>query len=126
MPGSTHTVEAFVSVVVLNHNGASVISRCIECLLTQSYTNFEIIVVDNNSTDGSLSILQNYLKAGRIMLVRSDRNDGVPGGRNLGLSHARGEIIAFIDNDGYARGDWLAEGVRTLLSDTQLGAVAPL
>ena len=126
VPESTHTGEAFVSVVVLNYNGASVISRCIECLLTQSYTNFEIIVVDNNSTDSSLSILQNYLKAGRIMLVRSDRNHGVPGGRNLGLSHARGEIIAFIDNDGYARGDWLAEGVRTLLSDTQLGAVAPL
>jgi GT2 family glycosyltransferase len=126
MPGSTHTVEAFVSVVVLNHNGASVISRCIECLLTQSYTNFEIIVVDNNSTDSSLSILQNYFNAGRIMLVRSNRNYGVPGGRNLGLSHARGEIVAFIDNDGYARDNWLTEGVKTLLSDPRLGAVAPL
>lgn len=126
MPRSTHTVEDFVSVIVLNHNGATVISRCIDCLLTQSYTNFEIIVVDNNSTDSSLSILQNYLKAGRIILVRSDRNEGVPGGRNLGLSHARGQIVAFIDNDGYARGNWLTEGLRTLLSDPQLGAVAPL
>jgi GT2 family glycosyltransferase len=118
--------QPLVSVIVLNYNGESIIERCLDALLAQSYANYEIIVVDNNSTDRSLSILQGYLKTGRVTLVRSARNRGVPGGRNLGLLHAEGTIVAFIDNDGYARPDWLTEGINTLLSGPQVGAVAPL
>lgn len=115
-----------VSVIVLNYNGESIIRRCIDSLLAQSYTNFEIIVVDNNSTDRSLSIISGYLKTGRITLVRSSRNLGVPGGRNLGLLRAEGAVVAFIDNDGFAHRDWLAEGLKTLLAEQRIGAIAPL
>jgi len=113
-----------VSVIVLNLNGERIIQRCLDHLLVQTYPNFEIIVVDNGSTDGSLAILENYLKTGNVSVIKSTRNVGCPGGRNLGLRYARGEIIAFIDNDGYAESHWLDEVARTLDQDQQIGAVA--
>ncbi len=114
-----------MSVIVLNYNGGAIIERCLEHLLAQSYPNFEIIVVDNNSTDASPAILQRYASRG-VRVVNSPVNLGVPGGRNLGLDQARGEIIAFIDNDGYANPDWLAAAVHTLESDESIGAVASI
>jgi GT2 family glycosyltransferase len=114
-----------VSVIVLNMNGESIIGRCLDHLLAQSYPNIEIIVVDNGSSDGSLAILQTYLATGKVTVVRNERNLGVPGGRNQGLLYARGTVVAFIDNDGYAAPDWLEECLRTLGTDPQIGAVAP-
>ena len=127
-PAIPHLAETkpLVSVIVLNYNGESIIWRCIDSLLEQTYRDMEIIVVDNDSTDRSLSRIAEYLKTGHITLIRSAWNRGVPGGRNLGLLHAEGTIVAFIDNDGYAHRDWLTEGVKTLLADKQIGAVAPL
>lgn len=115
-----------VSVIVLNLNGRSVLGRCLDRLLAQRYPNFEIIVVDNASSDGSLALLEPHLATGRLTVVRSPYNRGCPGGRNLGLEYARGEVVAFIDNDGYAHPDWLAETVRVLLDRPEVGAVAPL
>jgi GT2 family glycosyltransferase len=114
-----------VTVVVLNYNGAAVIERCLDHLLVQTYPSFEIVVVDNNSTDGSAALLERYAARG-VRLVHSPVNAGVPGGRNLGLDHARGEIIAFIDNDGYADRNWLAAAVATLESDQSIGAAASM
>lgn len=114
------------SIIVLNFNGERIIEKCLSHLLNQTYPNFEIIIVDNNSTDNSLAILQKYLPSQKISLIRSKKNLGVPGGRNMGVLHARGEIVAFIDNDGYAHPDWLEEAVRTIESDEQIGAVASL
>jgi len=114
----------FVSIIVLNFNGEKVIGKCLDALLNQTYPNFEIIIVDNNSYDRSLEIISDYLEIGNISVVKSKKNLGVAGGRNLGLLYAKGEIIAFIDNDGYAHKNWLAEAVKTLESDEKIGAVA--
>jgi GT2 family glycosyltransferase len=113
-----------VSVIVLNHNGEKIIAKCLEHLLAQTFDDFEIVVVDNNSADGSLPILERYLVSGRLSIVRARRNLGVAGGRNLGVRHAQGAIIAFIDNDGYAHPRWLAEVVKTIDSDPRIGVVA--
>jgi GT2 family glycosyltransferase len=111
------------SVIVLNYNGEAVLARCLDSLLAQTYPNFEIVVVDNNSNDASLALLEDYAARG-VRVIRSPENSGVPGGRNLGLVHARGEIIAFIDNDGYADNNWLAAAVHALESDPKIGGVA--
>ncbi len=113
-----------VSVIVLNLNGEKIIGRCIDHLLAQTFDDFEIVVVDNNSVDGSLAALERYLGSGRLSIVRAKRNLGVAGGRNLGVRHAQGAIIAFIDNDGYAHPRWLTEVVKTLDSDPRIGVVA--
>lgn len=121
--GETST-QPFVSIIVLNLNGDKVINQCLDCLLNQTYTHYEIIVVDNGSTDKSIAILESYLSTNKMSVVRSQTNRGCAGGRNLGLTCANGELIAFIDNDGYADARWLEEGVRTLISDQTIGAVA--
>ena len=115
----------FVSVIVLNFNGESVLARCLDCLLGQDYPNYEIIVVDNASSDESMAILESYLPSDKLTVIRSETNRGVPGGRNLGVLHARGEIVAFIDNDGYARADWL-HGLVRAFADESVGAAASL
>src|SRR5262249_17516398 len=115
-----------VSVIVLNLDGEKIISRCLDHLLAQTYPNLEIIVVDNGSSDGSLALLRSYLATGKVSIVRNARNLGVRGGRNQGLRYARGEVVAFIDNDGYAAPTWLEEAVRRLYAAPDIGAVAPV
>jgi GT2 family glycosyltransferase len=115
-----------VSVIVLNFNGEKIIAKCLDHLLAQSYRDFEIVVVDNASADNSVAIAGRYFASGRLSIIRAGRNLGVAGGRNLGMRHSEGRIFAFIDNDGYADRDWLAEAVRVLDSGPEIGAVAPM
>ncbi len=122
----TEKAAPAVSVIVLNYNGAAIVGRCLDHLLAQTFDDFEILVVDNDSRDGSLAVLERYLGSGRLSVIRSQRNLGVAGGRNLGVKHAQGTIIAFIDNDGYADKDWLAEAVKMMESDRRIGVVAPV
>lgn len=85
-----------VSVVMPNFNGASFIRESIESVLSQTYGNLELIVVDDGSADNSLEILQNYHK--RITLI-SITNNGASAARNEGIKEANGIYLAFIDSD---------------------------
>ncbi len=125
-PDARPVQEPLVSVIVLNLNGEAIIAKCLEHLLAQTYPHLEILVVDNGSKDRSLEILKVYEGRKDVSVVRSKRNLGVAGGRNLGLRCARGDIIAFMDNDGYPDRDWLKEAVGTLMSKENIGAVASL
>ena len=118
------SVQPRVSVIVLNHNGERIIAKCLDHLLAQTFEDFEIMVVDNNSTDASLAIIEPYLGTGRLSIVRASRNLGVAGGRNLGMRHVQGSIIAFIDNDGFADPGWLAAAVKAIESDPRIGVAA--
>ncbi len=113
-----------VSIIVLNYNGAAIIERCLAHVQSQTYRRTEVIVVDNASTDGSLALLEGMAAANQVTLVRSPTNVGCPDGRNLGLRAAAGEVVAFMDNDGYASPTWLAEAVAMLGSSDAFGAVA--
>jgi GT2 family glycosyltransferase len=113
-----------VSIIALNFNGAAIIERCLAHLQAQTYRRTELIVVDNASTDGSLAVLERMAAADQLTLVRSPTNVGCADGRNLGLGVAAGEVVAFMDNDGYASPTWLAEAVGMLASDKAFGAVA--
>ncbi len=118
--------QIIVSVIVLNYQGKLVLPRCIDCLLRQTHDNYEIIIVDNASTDNSKDSLSRFLSHPSIRWVQSDRNLGVAGGRNLGVSLASGEVVAFIDNDGYAGPEWLEKGLVSLFRDKSIGAVGSL
>jgi GT2 family glycosyltransferase len=115
-----------VSVIVLNYNGAAIIGRCLDHLLAQTYPNVQLIAVDNASRDDSPAILDRYAADDGVTVVRSDANLGCAGGRNLGLAAAQGDIVAFMDNDGYASPTWLAEAVGLLAGNASIGAVAAL
>ena len=98
-----------VSVVVCAHNATSTIEECLRSLSRLKYPNYEVIVVDDGSTDGTGPISANY----GARLIRIERG-GLSRARNEGIKAARGSIVAFIDADAYADPDWLTFAVATL------------
>jgi GT2 family glycosyltransferase len=124
-PTAAGTPAPLVSVIVVCWNSAEVLGGCLERLLAQDYANYEIIVVDDGSHDDTLAIAEGYASPeGSLRIVRSPRNRGCPAARNLGLEHARGEIVAFIDADGFAAASWLRELVAAFDEDERVGAAA--
>lgn len=95
--------EVAVSVIVPVYNSLSTINRCVFSLVSQTLSNIEIILVDDCSTDETLSILEEWKKQcpERITVYSTDRNRGAGGARNLGVEKARGCYIGFVDSDDY-------------------------
>jgi GT2 family glycosyltransferase len=122
--GATGSDGPLVSVIVVCWNAAAVLGRCLDHLLAQDYANRELIVVDDGSEDATPQIARAASERGELTLLASRRNRGCPGARNLGLGRARGEIVAFIDADGFATPDWLSEIVRAFDADPAIGGVA--
>ncbi len=92
------TTSNLISVVMPCYNAEIYIRNAIDCVLNQTYTNIELIVIDDGSTDDSKTILNNYHD--RITILEQS-NQGPYPARNLGLQHAQGKFIAFLDAD-----DW--------------------
>lgn len=91
-----------VSIIVPVYNAEAYLPNCIESLLAQTYSNFEIILINDGSTDNSLSISESYADKDSRVKVRSIKNSGVSIARNLGIDIATGEYITFVDSD-----DWV-------------------
>ena len=92
--------EKLISVVIPNYNGERFIERTLRSVLEQTYPHFEIIVVDDASTDASPSIVQAFCeKDSRIRLIRLEKNGGVSNARNTGIREAKGAYIALLDSD---------------------------
>lgn len=101
------TKRTKISVIMLTYNRETFVSRAIESILRQTEPDFEFIIVDNGSTDGSGRIAEEYaLKDNRIQVIHRKRGN-IGAGRNAGLNVARGEYIAFIDDDDWAEPDFL-------------------
>lgn len=96
-----------ISVIMLTYNREALVSRAIESILAQTYRDFEFIIVDNGSTDKSGQIADTYAKKdARVRVIHRERGN-IGSGRNTGLDAARGEYIAFIDDDDWAEADFL-------------------
>jgi len=96
--------KSFVSVIVPTYNRADLISETIESILNQTYKNFELIIVDDGSTDNTEKVIRKF-KDNRIKYIKTDYS-GVPARpRNIGIKKAKGEYIAFLDSDDM----WLPE-----------------
>ena len=91
-----------LSIIMPVFNTEKYLTQCIESILNQQYKNFELICVDDASTDNSEKIIKNYKKKDkRIKLITNKSNQGQSTCRNIGLSAAKGEYIGFIDSDDY-------------------------
>lgn len=115
--------QALVSVIVVNWNGMKTIRRCIDSLLAQDYPNLEIIIVDNNSTDGSQDKVI-ALYGAKVRMVENSKNEGFAGGNNSGIRIARGEYIALLNNDAYASPGWVSALVAAMEKDSGTGMCA--
>lgn len=95
-------MSKLVSVIIPNYNKENYIRECIESVLGQTYTNLEIIVVDDCSTDHSVEILNEYGSLKKIIkLILLSKNRGVSHARNVGLHAATGQYITFLDSDDF-------------------------
>lgn len=95
----------FFSVIIPTYNRASIVTRAINSVLSQTFDNFEIIVVDDGSTDATKGIVLS-LKDTRIRYIYQE-NRGVCAARNNGTSNAQGEYFVFLDSDDYTLPNWL-------------------
>lgn len=89
-----------ISVIVPIYNVAPYLRECLDSILFQTYSNLEIILVNDGSTDKSEDIAKEYLKDPRVCLI-SQKNGGLSQARNVGMRQAKGDFIAFVDSDDY-------------------------
>ena len=102
-----------ISIVIPLYNKKELIVKTVQSILNQTYHNFEIIIVDDGSTDGSADEVKT-IKDSRIRLI-SQKNSGVASARNRGIKESQGDFVAFIDADDL----WSPDYLYTLISLTQ-------
>lgn len=113
-----------VTTVVLCFNGLEITRQCLKSLSAQKYTEQEIIVIDNGSTEDDCGVLEQEFQ--QIRLIRLDRNLGFAGGCNRGITEARGKYVALLNNDAVATPEWLESLVKAAESDDGIGGVASI
>lgn len=94
-----------VSILIVNWNGCHHLAECLDSLAAQSFRDFEVILVDNGSTDGSVDFVRKHYPW--VTLLPLDRNTGFAAGNNAGLARATGEYIVTLNNDCVADPEWL-------------------
>ncbi|MBS3909393.1 MAG: glycosyltransferase family 2 protein [Actinobacteria bacterium] len=97
-------MERLISVIIPNYNGGATIRKCLEAIFASDFERFEVVVVDDCSTDASVDIIEEF----PCELVRLERRSGAAAARNAGARRAKGEALFFIDADCVAHRDTLA------------------
>jgi GT2 family glycosyltransferase len=109
-----------ISVVVCTHNGSATIADCLDALSRLDYPDYEVIVVDDGSADGTASIAAEF----DVRLI-STENEGLSSARNTGLQAATGQIIAFTDDDASPDRDWLRYLAHSFATSHHMGVGGP-
>ncbi len=108
------------SVIVLSWNGMEYLADCLDAVLAQEYPDFEVIVVDNGSSDGSADFVERQYPS--VRLIRNERNLGFAAGNNIGLLAATGDVLVLLNQDTVVEPGWL-ETLVTALEDPTIGMV---
>ena len=87
-----------ISIVVPMYNSSYFVKNCIESVLKQDFTNYELLLIDDHSTDETMEICKNYIKDKRIKLLCNE-GKGVSSARNRGIMKSTGSYITFVDSD---------------------------
>ena len=116
-----------VFIVVLNYNGKAVIKKCLTSLFKLDYPNFEVVVVDNNSTDGSLEIAKGCFS--RANFIKNAENLGYAAGNNIGVRFSlerMADYVLLLNNDTEVENDFLAKLVEVAESEEKIGIISPV
>ena len=107
-----------ISVIIANYNGKSLLEKCLESLFKVNYDNFEIILVDNNSTDKSVDFIRKNYPS--VILIKLDSNKGFAEPNNIGAKIAKGEHLLFLNNDTIVTPNFISELVKVMENDTKI------
>jgi GT2 family glycosyltransferase len=112
-----------VSVIIVNWNGKDYLKDCLQSLRAQTFSDYEVILVDNGSTDGSVEwIRENF--PGWVRVLANKRNEGFSGGNNRGIRASSGKYIVLLNNDARADPRWLEELVKMAEENPRAGMLA--
>jgi len=114
-----------VSIIIPSFNAKKYLKSCLDSILKSNYLNYEVIVVDNGSTDATTSFI-NQKYAGqdkRIKVLVLNKNYGPATARNEGVRIAKGKYLAFLDSDTQVHPDWTKEGIKLFNQDKKIGAI---
>lgn len=115
--------ELFVSIVMASLNGKRWLEKCFKTVLGSEYPHFEVVFVDDGSTDGSVEYLKSTFKDARIKILCNEKNLGWSAANNRGMKEARGEIIILLSNDLEVDPNWIKEIVKVMLSNSRVGVI---
>ncbi|MFA6468390.1 MAG: glycosyltransferase family 2 protein [Bacteroidota bacterium] len=111
-----------VSIIIPNFNGAEHLDICLNSISSQIFTDYEIIVVDNGSSDHSIPLLQSRQQ--KIIVFPLSENKGFAAAVNYGIQRSNGSLIALLNNDIELEAQWLRSMVNAIESDNMLGSIA--
>lgn len=114
------------TIVIPNLNGKGWLKDSIESVYAQTEQDFELIVVDNGSTDESLDQARAYCSRPNFILIENDHNTGFSHAVNQGIARAQADYVVLFNNDAFAEPEWLAELIRTAEKDERIFAVQSL
>lgn len=104
---SNESEKPLISIIILNYNAGELLENCVNSVFESKYKNFEVIVVDNVSTDGSHKKCKEKFK--KIQLIENSKNFGYCEGNNIGIKKAKGEFIVILNPDTIVAPNWLDE-----------------
>lgn len=117
-----------VSIIIVNYNGSKKLFRCLSSVSILSYSPFEIIIVDNGSSDNSIDLINKFSKKHEkipIHLIRNEKNEGFAKANNIGFEKAKGDYILLLNNDTVITPPFLKKILTTLLENKDNGVVQP-
>ena len=116
---SISNTTPLVSIIVVNWNGRFLLQECLDAILRQTYSHYEIVLVDNDSHDDSVCFVQDRYP--QVKIIALQENTGFTGGNIAGLQEASGELIVLLNNDAVLTERWLEMMVDALQSDASIG-----
>ncbi len=109
--------QTLISVIVPVYNVEDYLEECINSILSQTYTNLEILIVDDGSTDNSLAILQDFSQRDSRITIFTKENGGLSSARNRAIDEAKGEYFTFIDSDDYIEENYIEYLMKSLIDN---------
>ena len=112
-----------VSAIITTFERVELLKRALQSVLSQSYTQLEILVVDDASSNNDASSMINDLNDDRIRLIKHEANKGVSAARNTGIKNARGEYVAFLDDDDIWLQDKIEQQLEVINNTVAIGTI---
>lgn len=110
-------MQPLISIIIPVYNVEKFLHQCLDSIIAQSYTNFEAVLVDDGSKDGSGKICDEYAQKDNRIVVVHKENEGVAKARITAFEHSHGELITFVDSDDYVTSDYLEKLSKPILND---------